>query len=218
MSTEQSQYSKLPKKHLLYIAEKLVDEDFPVGNPYDSYDFDDAYNTLQSIGNYFNIQTVQEDVEFWSKFLEINDSLLAKLFDDKSNKQLIEEFIIPIAKTYDLYYTVNGSCTYEEFLAQKFDCYDKDWVMGSARQQRDDGAWDIYDGRMVQETEYDNFETNDYDFESVDEVNDEGKTNYLGESMLNRLVIENTQEVVDSLDKKTLMKLRSIIESRLRLL
>ena len=78
MAAEQSQYSKLSKKHLLYIAEKLVDEDFPVGNPYETYDFNEAYGNLESIGNYFGIRTVHEDVEFFSKFLEINDSLLAK--------------------------------------------------------------------------------------------------------------------------------------------
>ena len=218
MAAEQSQYSKLPKKQLLYIAEKLVDEDFPVGNPYEAYNFDESYGNLELIGNYFGIRTVHEDVEFFSKFLEINDSLLAKLFDNPTDKNLIEQLVIPIAKTYDLHYSVNGSCTYEEFLAQKFDCYDKDWVMDSARQQREDGNWDVYDGRMTRETEYDNFDTNDYEFENVYEVNDEGKTDYLGESMLDRLVVENTQDVVNSLDKKTLLKLKSIIESRLRFL
>ena len=218
MAAEQSQYSKLSKKHLLYIAEKLVDEDFPVGNPYETYDFNEAYGNLESIGNYFGIRTVHEDVEFFSKFLEINDSLLAKLFDNPTDKNLIEQLVIPVAKTYDLHYSVNGSCTYEEFLAQKFDCYDKDWVMDSARQQREDGNWDVYDGRMIRETEYDNFDTNDYEFENVYEVNDEGNTDNLGESMLDRLVVENTQDVVNSLDKKTLLKLKSIIESRLRFL
>ena len=33
MPTAQSQFSRLPKKQLVFIAEKLVDEDFPIGNP-----------------------------------------------------------------------------------------------------------------------------------------------------------------------------------------
>ena len=73
---EQSQFSKLPKKQLALIAEKLIDEDFPIGNPYD-YDFSDAYNTLETIGKYFSISAVHEDVEFFSKFLEMN---LAPIF------------------------------------------------------------------------------------------------------------------------------------------
>ena len=41
MGAEQSQFSRLPKKQLVFIAERLVDEDFPIGNPYET-DFDDA--------------------------------------------------------------------------------------------------------------------------------------------------------------------------------
>jgi hypothetical protein len=37
------------------------------------------YKTLEmSIGKYFSISTVHEDVEFFSKFLEMNDELLSK--------------------------------------------------------------------------------------------------------------------------------------------
>jgi hypothetical protein len=38
------------------------------------------------------------------------------------------------------------------------------------------------------------------------------------ESILDRLVIENTSDVIKCLDKKTLIKLKSIIESRLRII
>ena len=58
--TEQSQFSKLPKKQLVFICEKLMDEDFPIGNPYEQ-DFDHAYNTLQDVSKYFNIEVTHED-------------------------------------------------------------------------------------------------------------------------------------------------------------
>ena len=51
---EQSQFSKLSKKQLVFICEKLVDEDFPIGNPYDS-DFDSAFNILQEVSKYFSL-------------------------------------------------------------------------------------------------------------------------------------------------------------------
>jgi len=44
----QSQFSKLSKKQLVFICEKLVDEEFPIGNPYEQ-DFDHAYNTLKDV-------------------------------------------------------------------------------------------------------------------------------------------------------------------------
>ena len=207
---EQSQFSKLPKKQLVLIAEKLIDEDFPTGNPYDSYSFSDTYETLSTIGKYFSITAVHEDVEFFSKFLEMNDDVLADIFET-GDKTLYDKLVIPVAQTYELRYSVWGSCTFEDYMGQKFDSYDMNWVEDSARQQRDDGNWDLFDGYNVSDTTYDNFDTSDYSFDEVRYVSEPVK-----ESLLNRLVLENTSEVVSSLDRETLLKLKSIIDSRLR--
>ena len=216
----QSQFSKLPKKQLVFIAEKLVDEEFPIGNPYDS-DFDGAYNILKDVVRYFSLEATQEDVEFFSKFLEVNENIIADLFannrEQMRNASLIEQLVIPVAKTYDLHYTTWGSCGYTEYKGQYFDAYDKDWVIDSASQQRNDGNWDMWDGRDVRDTEYENFEESDSSYNHVYNVDDKQETIY-SESILDKLVIENTKDVVNSLDRNTLIKLKSIIESRLRLL
>jgi hypothetical protein len=216
----QSQFSKLPKKQLVFISEKLVDEEFPIGNPYDS-DFDGAYNTLKQVANYFSLEATQEDVEFFSKFLEVNEDIIADLFannrEQMRNTSLIEQLVIPVAKTYDLHYTSWGTCTYTEYKASYFDSYDKDWVRDSAEQQRQDGNWDMWDGRDIQDTDYENFEESDSSYNHVYNVDDKQETIY-SESILDKLVIENTKDVVNSLDRNTLIKLKSIIESRLRLL
>ena len=218
MAAEQSQFSKLPKKQLFLIAEKLIDEDFPTDNPYN--DYQESYNTLENIAKYFNMVVNDEDVQFFSKFLSINDNILAELLDNPKDKSLIERLEIPVAKTYDLHYTVWGSCTYTEYLAQKFDSYDKNWVKDSANQQREDGNWDYYDGRKLRDTEYDNFEESDNSYDEVYEVNDDKttNTNFVSDSILDKLVIENTKDVVNSLDKKTLIELRRIIDSKLKLI
>jgi len=217
MAAEQSQFSRLPKKQLAFIAEKLVDEDFPIGNPYTD-DFDSAYGILQAVSKYFNIESTHEDVEFFSKFLEINDDLIADFFannkEQMNNRELIEQLVIPVAKSYNLDYSSWGSCTYTNYMVQEFDSYDKDWVRDSAQQRNDDGSWSMYDGQETNPTEYDNFEESDYEFGRVYEVNDKP----VQESILNKLVLENTSEVVNSLDRKTLLELRRIIDSKLRLL
>ena len=87
-----------------------------------------------------------------------------------------------------------------------------DWVKDSAEQQRNDGNWDLYNGRSLRDTTYDNFEESDYSFDDVKPVSESS----LKESLLDRLVLENTSEVVSSLDRQTLLKLKSIIDSRLR--
>ena len=217
MAAEQSQFSRLPKKQLVFIAEKLIDEEFAIGNPYD-YNFESLYNTLKDISKYFNITSTHEDVEFFAKLLEINDEIIADLFannkEQMKNRELIEQLEIPVAKSYDLNYSVWGTCTYTDYKVQEFDSYDEKWVKDSAHQQRNDGNFDLWQGRDRRETEYENFEESDYDFGDVYEV----KEKPVQESLLSKLVIENTSEVVNSLDKKTLMELRRIINSKLRLL
>jgi hypothetical protein len=156
-----------------------------------------------------------EDVQFFAKFIEINDDLLSRIFEPDGDRSLIENLVIPMAKTYELQYSVWGACTYEEYLAQKFDAYDKDWVKNSAEQQREYGNWDTYDGYNRRSTDYDNYEESNMSYDRVVEVDD--NTN-VTESLLSRLVLENTSEVASSLDKQTLLKLKQIIESRLRLL
>ena len=210
MAAEQSQFSKVSKKQLFFIAEKLIDAGFPTDNPYN--DYDEHFKELENIGKYFNMNVVDEDVQFFAKFLYINDGILAKIME-KSDILSYEDLIIPVAKTYELQYSTWGSCSYEEFLAQKFDSYDEDWVRDSAEQQRQDGNWDTYDGYERRKAEYDNFEESDMSYDRVVEVDD--STN-VRESLLDRLVLENTSEVVSSLDKQTLLKLKQIIESRLR--
>lgn len=216
----QSQFSKLSKKQLVFICEKLVDEDFPIGNPYET-DFDNAYNILKDVSKYFNISATHEDVEFFSKLLEVNDQVIADLFannrENMRNKELIDSLVIPVAKTFDLHYKTYGTCNFEEFMAQYFDCYDKDWVRDSANQQRNDGSWDFYDGRTTKETEYDSYEINDESYGHVYEVTEDYiKDGSVNESILDKIVLENTKDVVKSLDKQTLLKLKTIIELRLR--
>jgi hypothetical protein len=218
MAAEQSQFSKLSKKQLVFICEKLVDEDFPIGNPYES-DFDDAFNILEEVSKYFGISATHEDVEFFAKLLQINDDLIADLFannkEEMKNRGLFEQLVIPVAKSYNLNYSSWGSCSFTNYMVQEFDSYDEEWVKDSAHQQNNDGNWNMWEGSERRDTEYENFEESDYSFDDVYEVNENKPQN---ESVLGRLVIENTSEVVNSLDRKTLLELRRIIDSKLRLL
>lgn len=218
MAAQQSQFSRLPKKQLVFITEKLIDEEFAVGNPYD-YNFESLYNTLKDISKYFNINSTHEDIEFFAKFLEINGDTIAELFanngEQMKNKELIEQLEIPVAKSYNMDYSSWGSCSYTNYMVQEFDSYDEEWVKDSAQQQNSDGNWSMWEGRERRDTEYENFQENDYSFDDVYEVNENKLQN---ESVLGRLVVENTRDVVKSLDKKTLLELRRIIDSKLRLL
>jgi len=107
-----------------------------------------------------------------------------------------------------------GSCSYEEFLSQKVDAYDEEWVISSIELQRKDGNWDIYDGRTVRDTEYDNFDIHDFSFDDVIKVPN-NNVDKLKESIVNKLLVENTSDFISKLDKRSLLKLKLAIESRL---
>ena len=211
---DQSVFSRLSKKQLLFICERLIDEGFDAVYPYDNYD--DSYNALEGIGKYFNVSISDEDVQFFGKLLSDNDNLIADIFANqganRNNKELIERLEIPVAKDYELEYTVDGTVNYTEWYTYKVSAYDKLWVDDSVRQLYNDGNFDLYEGHL-DDTQYDNYEMNDWEFKGVSEVEPK-----IQESLLSNLVIENTQDALNSLDKKTLIKLKSIIESRLRLL
>jgi hypothetical protein len=217
----QSQFSKLSKKQLVFISEKLIDEEFPIGNPYN--DFDGAYSTLQEVSRYFSIESTQEDVEFFAKFLELNEDIISDLFannrENIRNKELIDQLIIPKAEVYNLHYELFGTCSFTEYKSQEFDSYDEDWVKDSAEQQRQDGSWDLWDGYEREVTDYDNYQVNDETYGHVYKVEyKEKKNNFVSDSILDKLVIENTENVVSSLDRQTLLRLKSIIDSKLGLI
>ena len=211
MAADQSQFSRLPKKQLFRISEKLIDEGFDTDNPYS--DYEENYKILENIAKVFSMSVNDEDVQFFAKFLYINDGIIAKIME-KSDILSYEDLIIPVAKTYELQYTVWGSCTYEEYLSQKFDAYDEDWVRDSADQQRNDGNWDTYEGYSRGDTYYDNWEESDVSYDKVVEVNDNTNvTEPIKEQKFNK-----TSKVISTLDKESLLELKKIIDSRLRLL
>jgi hypothetical protein len=214
MATEQSKFSKVSKKLLYTISNLLIEEDseWTDGNPYSSNIFDDRYGQLTNVGKYLGFSNIlHEDVEFFAKFIEINEKIIEKI--SEGEKSLIDSLEIPMSNTFRLDYTVWGNCTYTEYLYFDFDSYDKSWVVDSAEQQRNDGNWDYYQGSQRVPTEYENFEESDYTFDEVYPTPEKQR-----ESLLSKIVIENTEEVVKSLDKETLMNLKNLIESRIRLL
>ena len=144
MKPQQSKFSKLSKKQLTLICEKLVNEDFPIGNPY-SWGFDAAFEILKDISKYFSMDVdSQEDVEFFSKFLEINGDIIADLFANNReqirNMELIEKLKVPAPRVYVVNYDVDGSCNYTEYLSNTFSSYDEGWVEDMGRVSPGDAA------------------------------------------------------------------------------
>jgi hypothetical protein len=207
---DQSNFSRFPKKQLVFIANKLIEDGFEWDDITHTYEdiYDSNEDILKQVSTYFNESVVEEDVQFFIKFLEINSGLLDLIFKN-NDKSLIEQLVIPQPKDYLVEYTTQGSCTFIEYYETRFSSYDKDWVMDSLNLQRNNGDWDVYSG-VLKNTEYDNFETQDWE---VDEVKEIGDTQ---ESRNPRKLLENTEKLIPKLDKDTLVSLKFLIDKQLR--
>jgi hypothetical protein len=207
----QSTFSKSPKKQLVFIANKLIEDGFEWDDITHNYEdiYDHNEDILSKVSKYFDESVVEEDVQFFIKFLEINSGLLSRIIND-NDKSMLEHLIIPQSKDYLVKYTTKGSCTFIEYYETRFSCYDEDWVRDSLNLQRNNGGWDVYSG-VLKDTEYDNFKTQYWE---VDEVKVD--SNNTQESRNPRKLLENTEKLIPKLDKDTLVSLKFLIDKQLR--
>lgn len=188
------------------ISSQLIKNDFDYETLYNN--FDDNVRILEEVGKYFGEEIMNEDVQFFAKFIEINEETLTELYETK-NKSLYNKIIIPVPKDYEIRYSVWGSCTYEEYYKDTITSYDEYWVRDMVQEDYNNGNFELYEGISVN-TEYDNYEMNDW---SINEVSEKKNVR---ESLFTKLVLENTSSVLDSVDRDTLLKMKSIIESKLK--
>lgn len=208
---DQSNFSRFPKKQLVFIANKLIEDGFEWDDITHNYEdiYDSNENILNQVSTYFNESVVEDDVQFFIKFLEINSGLLDLIFKN-NDKSLIEQLVIPQSKDYLVEYTTNGNCSFIEYYDTHFSCYDKDWVIGSLYLQRSNGNWGTYSGTL-KNTEYDNWETTDFEIDKVKDI-----PNNVQESRNPRKLLENTEKLIPKLDKDTLISLKFLIDKQLR--
>lgn len=206
---EQSTFSRFPKKHLVFIANKLIEEDFEY-SLYDDTIHDNNEEILESVANYFGVTSiVEDDIQFFMKFLEINENLLIDI-NETGDKSLIENLIIPQAQDFLVEYTVNGTCSFTEYHEDKISSYDKSWVMDSIYIQYHSGDWEPYSG-VLKNTEYDNWETDNWEIETVKEI-----SNNISESRKTKRLLESTEKLIPKLDRDTLISLKFLIDKQLR--
>ena len=208
-----SELENLNPKHLVYLAQKMIDEGFSGKNPYDEYDTLSA-DLLDAV-KYFGMKYVTRlDIEFLASFINVNDEILAQLFDSETqNKQeLYRQLEIPKPEkyTYDIIASGHGYVT-ETYKHTEL-TYNPEWIptMVDALRYNSD-EFEYYDGDLIN-TLVDEFEVTNLEVDDVFRVLNQ---NSLKESILKRLVIENTESMIDSLDFQTLIDLKRIIDKKI---
>jgi hypothetical protein len=207
MEIDESVFSKLPPKILILIVKLIIEGGFNIKNPYN--EFDKNFLMLEKIASNFGIPYIfNYDVEFMSKFITDNKETIDEIFKIK-NKSVLEKLIYPKNKKFKVNYVVFETKYVKQSYNTEWLSYDEKFVISSIKEARNDGNFDDYQGNLYNEELIDS-DFNDITFNDFTEI-----TSNKNESILDRLVIENTSSVIDSLDRDTLINLRNIINSRL---
>jgi len=208
-----SELENLNPKHLVYLAQKMIDAGFSGKNPYDEYDTLSA-DLLEAV-KYFGIKNISRlDMEFLASFIDLNDEVLSQLFDSETqNKQeLYRQLEIPKPEkyTYDVMATGHGYVT-ETYKHTEL-TYNPEWIpiMVDALRYNSD-EFEYYDGELT-DTLVEEFEVTGLEIDDIFRVMTQTS---LKESILKRLVVENTESMIDSLDFQTLIELKKIIDKKL---
>lgn len=199
---------ELPRNLLVEVSLLLLeDDDFDFIDPYD--EFDDNESSVEEASKWTSADVESSDVEFICKFIKDNQSLLQQVSagEVKAN-EILSSLTMPKLKEYKLWYEIWGSAIVTEEYSTVWSSYDERWVKESLRWKYGQGDWDYYEGKY-EGYETDNFEADNFEITHVRNLNESKK------SLLSKLVVENTTDVLDNLDRDTLIDLRNLINQKL---
>jgi hypothetical protein len=203
---EQSRFTNQSKKLLLKIVSELTNTEFNFDEPYD--DMDENVTILYKvIKKYMAGQIEYTDVEFFCKLYEENEELVKNYIETK-DIELSENLELPVANKYKFYYKTQERWWVTLFYYDEFDSYSKDWVQGQVNKIYEDGNWSYSDGHQY-DRDIDDSEWDDVFYGDVELIEPKTNENY---------EFKKTKSVIGKLDKKTLLKLREMIENRLKII
>lgn len=202
-----SDLSSAPIKVIVQIAMSLIEGEFDYKNPYS--DIDESEEILSEKAAWTGIKTDSDDVEFISEFIKLNLDVISKIAKKEVKfSEVSGSFNIPQSQKFRVYYSVWGSAVYTEEYYTIRESYDASYAKRSIQREYYDGSWDYWDGERLDDYA-DNFDADNFEITGVEDLNESKKT------VLDKLVLENTSEVLDNLDKDTLIELRNLINQRL---
>ena len=201
-----SLFHNYSKKHLAFIISELINNNFDFTDPYSD---DNNIEILEESVKPFNESISDIDMEFFAKLIQNDEELAVQISNSKPSKSLYERLEIPKIDKYNVHWKEQGSCTYERYFRDTWDSYDKDWVEYAIDKAHNEGNYSKWEAEY--DTDYENFDSYDDTFTSIEKITE------TKQSGIDKLVIENTSYAIDSLDRKSLIILKSIIDKKLGL-
>jgi len=199
----------LPVKVIVALSLKLLEnKGFKYLNPFN--DFENNEIELDTQSKWTGNDVDSQDVEFMAAFIKLNEDLLKQVSNSEAKiNDILPQIEIPTKSKYKIDYSVYGPASITESYDVIWSSYDEDWADDSLKYSYWNGDFYYYNGNYL-EMETDNFEPDNFVIEGIKEINESEKSNR------NKIILENTGRVIDTLDRKTLLKLKNIIDSKLK--
>jgi hypothetical protein len=201
-----SLFHNYSKKHLAIIITELIKNDFDFKNPYSD---DNNINILEEAVEPFGESISDIDMEFFAKIIKNDKELAIEIANSKLSKSLYERLEIPKIDKYNVNWKESGSCNYIRFFRDTWSSYDENWVEYAIDSANNNGNYAKWEAEY--DEDYENFEAYDDTYTSIEKITE------TKQSGIDKLVIENTSYAIDSLDRKSLIILKSIIDKKLGL-
>lgn len=184
-----------------------MEKDYNFKEPFYYKNFDVIQSASQRFG-YSSIDTL--DQEFFHSFIMKNYPLLASWVDKQKNfEEIARKLVIPKIQSYKVVYNIKTTEFIEEIYETIHECYDADLVSDSLKESLNSGAWDYFNGKLLEREVYDS---------NIESWNVESITKYTNEQFENtilNIISENTEKSIDGLDRETLLKIKKIIDDKL---
>jgi hypothetical protein len=195
----------LHPKFIFQIVKKLDEKDIFNYVLYEN--IEDIISEAETISNIFGVSKPDHlSCEFLFEFEKNNRSILRKLYNPNISKEekvkLIDSLSIPKQKKFTFDYTIGGSGYIDYFYTDTIEGYSDTYVRDQVDYLYSSGYYDYWEGELVN-TEIVDFDSNDFSVTDVSEVKN------LTESA-------NNENTLDSLSKSDLIKLKKIIDEKLR--
>lgn len=204
-----SDFLKFSKKRLVQLANILLENGFEYeDSPYDN--FDKNFEILSSITKVMGLSETNEDVEFFCKLIQDN-LVLIQGFATTNDSSLLDEIEIPKIQKFEIDVQSHYTGTITETYRNDWYSYDELWVDDAYRTAFNDGLVDHYEGRLI-DTETNDLEFQDWYINNIRRIRDEVSES----SNIKKVIVENTQDIINRLDKQSLLQLKKSIDSRLR--
>lgn len=204
-----SQLSKQSPKVVTKIAILLLQEsDFkPRRGPY--YSFRENIKLLKNLTRVININPDHEDLEFICQFIIDNYEILLKVIEKQETiSSILDKITIPKILDFKINYETYGFARVIYTYETTRESYNEDWVEIGLMESYHEGFFDYWEGKVLNQ-DIEDYEQTDFIIRSVEELNEMKKPT------LDKLVMENTKDILDSLDKETLINLRNLINQKI---